>query len=141
MAQRLYQQFPKSLIKEVVSIYAKIPIGATGAVGTLSASANMGIKSVSRTSAGLYVITLGDSASSSTDLYNSLLSVQAMILFNGISAVRTINVKAEAVASAGTITIQCSGPTDASTTTPIATDPDNGSILYLEIKVKNSSVQ
>lgn len=41
----------------------------------------------------------------------------------------------------GFITIRCNGPTDASTTTPIATDPANGSTLYFQLYLNNSSVQ
>lgn len=133
MANRYYQQFPKSLIKEVVSVFANIPIGASGAVQTLNQSKNMGIKSVTRTSAGLYVITLGSSPQNSVDKYNSLLMVSSQILFNGVSAVRSMNVVSEAVISSGQIVIQCSSGGS-------AVDPDSGSIIMLEIKLKNSSV-
>lgn len=141
MAQRLYQQFQKTLATEVISIFANIPIGATGAVGTLAKSANMGIKSVTRTSAGLYVITFGNSVDASIDKYVSLLGVDQVVLYNGISAVSQFNIVSEAVAASGSVTIQYAGPTNSSTTTPVAVDPDSGSILYLEFRLRNSNVQ
>jgi len=140
MAQRLYQQFQKTLVKEVVSVYANIPIGATGAVGTLAASKNMGIKSVTRTSAGLYVITLGNSVSGDVDKYNSLLAVNCTVVVDGITAVPAFNVKTDAVAASGAITIQFSAATSGGNTALAATDPASGSIIMLEIKLKNSAV-
>ncbi len=133
MAQRLYQQFPKSLIKEVVSVYAKIPIGATGAVGVLDAKANMGIKAVVRNSAGNYTITLGNAVNGQLDQYNSLLMVAHAVLFNGVSAAPDFNVVSEDVIGAAQVVVQFS-------VGGVATDLDDTSILYLEIKVKNSSV-
>lgn len=43
--------------------------------------------------------------------------------------------------SGGYITFQCMGPTNSSTTTPIATDPASGSLMILEIILNNSGVQ
>jgi hypothetical protein len=140
MAQRLYQQFQKTLVKEVVSIYANVPIGATGAVGTLAASKNMGIKSVTRTSAGLYVITLGNSVSGNVDKYNNLLAVNCSVVVNGITAVPAFNVVTDAVAASGAITVQFSAATAAGNTALTATDPASGSVLLFEIKLKNSAV-
>lgn len=41
----------------------------------------------------------------------------------------------------GYIDFQCVGATDSSTTTPVATDPANGSTLHLAILLSNSQVQ
>ncbi len=132
MAARMYQQFPKSLIKEVVSIYASVPIGAAGAVQTLDPTRNMGIKSIVRQSAGLYLITLGVSNQPQIDKYNQLLAVSAVCIFAGISASPSVNVAVDAVHSLGQLSIQFSEAGS-------AVDPDSGSILKIEIKLKNST--
>jgi hypothetical protein len=137
MAARLYQQFQGSLEKRVVVLYANIPIGATGAVGTLDSAKNQGIKSVTRSSAGKYVITFGISSPAQTDNYQRVLSVTPQILLSTVSATVTgFQVMVDS-ASTGSVTIQAVGPTDASTTTPIAVDPDDGAILLVEIVLKN----
>lgn len=137
MASRFFQQFPKSLIKEVCSIFAAVPIGATGAVGTLDPKRNMGIQSVVRVSTGQYLITLGSLVSQpfpQIDKYDSLLDVSFAIINPTISAVQNMTILSDAVHSAGQVTVQFSAAGS-------AVDPDNGAFLRLEIKVKNSAVQ
>ncbi len=134
MAAGYFHQFQKTLVRECVMLHAKVPIGATGAVGTLAKLANLGIYSVTRTSAGLYVITLGNLSTSSVAKYAFLLGVDARTLFNGITAAPIMNIVSETVATTGQITLQYSSG-------GVATDPDSGSILYLNIFLKNSGVQ
>jgi len=136
MAQRYYQQFQKTLVKEVVSVFAKISIGASGAPTLLNYASCQGINSIVRNSAGNYTLVLGQPTPlpGHVDQYAFLLSVDQSVLFNGISAVPHFNVVSESVASAGSITFQYSSASGT------AMDPDSGSVLLLEIKLKNSHV-
>lgn len=137
MASRFFQQFPKSLIKEVCTVFAAVPIGATGSVGTLDPKKNMGIQSVVRVSAGKYLVTLGSLVSApfpQVDKYDSLLSVEYTMVNATISTVQSMTVVSDAVHSLGQLTVQLSAAGS-------AVDPDNGAVLRLEIKVKNSSSQ
>lgn len=139
MAQRKYEQFQQSLEKGVVTIYGNVPIGATGAVGTLVATKNQGIYSVVRNSAGNYTINLGISASS-PDKYQRLMAANVQVLFGTVAAATSgYQVWADNSAS-GNVIIQFYGPTNSSTTTQIAADPDNGATLLIELKFKNSTV-
>jgi hypothetical protein len=139
MAQRKFEQFQLSLEKEVVTLYGNIPIGATGAVGTLTKNQNQGINSVVRNSTGNYTITFGNSAQNTIDKYVRAVSVDVQVLFGTVSAVAGYQIFADNSAS-GNIIIQFTGPTSSSVTTPVAVDPDNGAVLLLAVSLKNSSV-
>jgi hypothetical protein len=66
-----------SIQKKFVTLFGNIPIGSTGAVGTLDPTKNLGIKSVVRNSAGKYTITL-------TQPYNYLMFMDyALVLASG----------------------------------------------------------
>ena len=136
MASRLLKQFQYSLEDRVTSIFANIPIGASGAVGTLDPVKNQGILSVTRNSTGKYTIVLGASSLSKIDYYKRLLSLDVTVLQSGIPTTLDVSVDTDSVASAGSVVIQFSAPTNASTTTPIAADPNNGAVLLLHIRVK-----
>ena len=136
MASRLLKQFQYSLEDRVTSIFANIPIGAAGAVGTLDPVKNQGILSVTRNSTGKYTIVLGASSLSKIDYYKRLLSLDVTVLQSGIPTTLNVSVDTDSVASAGSVVIQFSGPTNASTTTPIAADPNSGAVLLLHIRVK-----
>jgi hypothetical protein len=118
--------------RELKMVHAKIAIGASGAP-TLNAAASLGVASVTRTSAGLYQLTLSNK-------YNSLVAVEAVLLNSSISQHTKIQLKAEDVASAKTVDFWTLAPTNSSTTTLIATDPTNGATLYLTFYLKNTSV-
>lgn len=139
MASHNFQQFQYGLEKYPVTLYANIPIGATGAVGTLDPKQNQGIYSVTRSSAGVYVITLGNLPQVQIDKYFRVLMAQAVILNATVAGMR-FEMVADAVASAGTLTIRFVGPTAAGDTTPIAVDPPNGAVILLNVVLKNSSV-
>ena len=136
MANRLLKQFQYSLEDKVTTLFANIPIGATGAVGTLDPTKNQGILSVTRNSTGKYTIVLGAASTAVIDRYKRLLSLDVMIVKSGVPAVTICSVDTDAVATTGSIVIQFQGPTNASTTTPIAADPDNGSVVLLNIVVR-----
>ncbi len=164
MANRFGNQFRNSIDKALWDIYAVVAIGATGAC-TLkfwnpstaaytnaatsgAAQGAEGVRSISRTSAGLYVITLQDS-------WRRLLDVDCMI-FNAsgipqssttastagglvmgvLSGTSDTNV---ASATAPIITVQFSAPTSSSVTTLIAADPTSGDSLRFHFTLQNSS--
>lgn len=118
--------YPEKGVKEVgiVKLWLKAAIGATGAV-TLNAAGSKGIASITRTSAGLYQITLDEP-------YAALLMANAFVVFSTLQDL-TFQVKAEDVASAKTIDLWCK-------TAATATDPTDGSSLRVELILKNSSV-
>jgi ATP phosphoribosyltransferase len=130
MASRNFQRV-QAASKEAKLLFAHITIGASGAP-TLSASQSLGVASISRTSAGLYVLTLSDT-------YNSLLHVQAVVQNSSVDDIQ-LQIKSEDVDGAKTITFNTKAPTDASTTTQVVADPADGTVLRLMIWVKNTNV-
>lgn len=122
-------QFSSSFVKGKVSLYAQVAIGATGAP-TLSAANSKGIASIARNSAGKYTITLQDN-------YYSFLCVNASVLLaSGLAAcVSQPCVVSQAVQTTKTVVVQFVDFAGA------AVEVDNGAVLYLEIKLNNSSAQ
>lgn len=122
---RRYNQFRLSLEKSIVDLYAQVTIGATGAP-TLVAASSKGIASISRSSAGDYVLTLSDKYVGLLDF--SVITQNA----TGISASADVGIKAQSVASAKTIEFVCS-------TGGVATDPASGDRLFIKISLKAST--
>ena len=123
MASRRFNQFFYSLISKPVKLFMNVTVGATGAP-TLVAANSKGIASITRTSAGLYVITLQDQ-------YMKLLAVNAMML--KVTA-EDITVQVSAInLTAKTVTIFTKAAA-------VATDPTSGSQMYLEFTMSNSSI-
>lgn len=122
MANRNFNRF-QALEKEVKALYADVAIGATGAP---TLTEGLGVASVVRDSAGVYIITLQDK-------YNRLMQVSAVQLAAAAEEL-TIQLEAEAVATSKTVTIRCIDAAAAET------DPSNGSRLLIRIDVKNSTV-
>lgn len=137
MANRLFTQFRWSMEKNPATIWANVAIGATGAP-TLSAVNSKGVRSITRTSAGLYVITLGVSgANANTDIYNGLFMVShKFIVASGTPAAPLMYVVSQAVATAGTVTVQFTAVNGTS-----ATDPASGETLLLEFALKTSTAK
>lgn len=131
MANRNFHR-SQSLTREHKVIHAKVTIGGSGAP-TLDADASMGVASFSRSSAGLYVLTLDDK-------YSSLLNAHVMLLNATIDDIQ-VQIDAEAVASAKTVTFQCKAPTNSSTTTKIAADPASGTVLLITLELKNTDLK
>jgi len=159
MASRWFTQYTYSPDNGTCLIHARVTIGATGAPtltklnadGTFSsaptaasttkpplsyAAGYSGVQAISRTSTGLYVLTLQDP-------YTELLDFN--VTFNvagGISAVTNVSLVqgagTSATANPAVFTFQCSGPTNSSTTTLIATDPDNGCVMHVALALKSS---
>lgn len=130
MANRYFNQFRLSLEKSVVDLFADVTFGGTGAP-TLVAANSKGVASISRTSAGLYVITLSDS------YVTPLLMVNHRFIKNSatIPAAPLMYVVTQAVGTvaAPTITIQF----DAVAGT--AADPDSGDEVLLQFTLRNST--
>jgi hypothetical protein len=121
----------------VKQIFAKVTFGASGAP-TLSSANSKGVSSISRSSAGRYVITMGCPASSQAamvDKYKKFLSAKHTFFTTGNPAAPLMKLHAEALSTAGTITIQFLA-VDGTT----ATDPASGEVVYLEVKLGDSNV-
>lgn len=132
MANRYFSQFQLTLEKQPCHLWASVAIGASGAP-TLSAINSKGIKSITRTSAGLYVVTMG--VGTATDIYNRLLFVShRFIVASGAPAAPLMFVVSQAIATAGTVTIKFTA-VDGTT----ATDPASGETMLLEFDLKNST--
>jgi hypothetical protein len=123
MANRNFHRV-QSLAREVKSVYANVSIGASGAP-TLNANSSVGVASVSRDSAGVYIFTLDDK-------YNALLHVD-VIMLEATAEDITFQIESEDVSSAKTIQIQCKAAA-------VETDPSDGSVLLVKIDLKNTSV-
>jgi hypothetical protein len=123
MANRNFNR-KQALEKEVKEIYAKVAIGASGAP-TLNVAQSLGVASISRTSAGLYVLTLQDK-------YMRLMHASIEVVTPSAENIK-VHVSAEAVASARTITFRA-------VAAAVATDPASGDTLLISLQLKNSSV-
>ena len=120
MANRNFNDM-QALEKEVKKLYAEIAIGASGAP---TLTAGLGISSVSRNAAGDYTLTLADN-------YDKLLGFNGIIEDTSAEDI-TFQIDTEAVAS-GTIDFYTK-------TADTATDPSDGSSLWVEVTVRNTSV-
>jgi hypothetical protein len=121
MASRAF--FPiQSAAREVKHVFAKVAIGSSGAP-TLSGPDSPGVSSISRTSAGLYVLTLADT-------YPSLVAFQVTLVDDDLADV-TFQVKADAIASTGAITFSCkAGASEA--------EVADGATLLIHVMARNS---
>lgn len=128
MANRWFNQFQKSLEKEVVNLFAVVSFGAAGAPTLNTSNNSKGIASISRTAQGSFLITLQDS-------YWKFLSLDGVFLTSGAGpAAGTIALSAEDVdlQAGGTLQLQTQNG-------GINTDPASGEVLYLHLVLSNSS--
>lgn len=110
-----------------VHIYCQVTIGSTGAPTLLQTGGF--VASISRASAGDYIITL-------VDKYNKLLGLDIAINSgSSAAAAPDWNIKAESVASAKTLEVVFRDNSG------VATDPASGEKLYIVIKCQNSTAQ
>lgn len=124
MANSRLFQFRYSYERDLVDLYLKATVGAAGA---LTITAQKGITSVTRNSAGNYTILL-------KDLFNLFMIADSM--FNsGASApaAPNMNIVATSVTSAQTIQVQFRNLAGA------ATDPASGEIMHIHIVCRNAS--
>ena len=123
MANRRFQRI-QSLTREVKLLHAKVAIGASGAP-TLDSEVSLGFASITRDSAGVYILTLEDK-------YNKLVGFKVMQQAAAAEDL-TFQIESEDVASAKTIQFQCKAA-------DTETDPSDGSSLFIEVALKNTSV-
>jgi hypothetical protein len=135
MANRYFTNQQFALEKSVVSLFARVTFGATGAP-TLVVSQSKGISSITRVSAGKYTIVLG--AGVSLDTYPKLLMARHVFDESGnggtAPAAPSMFVAANATATANvaslTVTFNTAGT---------ATDPASGEAVLLELTLGNST--
>lgn len=129
MSRKMGFQFRYSYERDIYDVLLKVNIGASGAPTIASGNAK-GVTSISRTSAGLYVITLDNT-------YNRLLDCSSQsISGSSAQAAPLMTIVSETVATTKLVTLQYRA-IDNST----ATDPASGEVLLIKISVRNSSGQ
>lgn len=123
MANRTFNR-KQALEKEIKEVYAEIAIAGSGAP---TLTYGTGVASISRTSTGLYVLTLQDTYTRLMAADVSILSASAQDLISQLQA--------ESVASAKTVTFRTQEAAG------VVADPSNGSKLFVKLDLKNSSVR
>lgn len=127
MANRNFNR-AQNLEKEVKGLFADVAIGGSG-VSTLTKG--LGVTSVARDSAGVYIVTLDDK-------YNRLMKFGVIALSASVLGL-TFELEAEDVDGAKTIQFRAVGPTAVGDTTPIETEIPSGTRLLIDIQLKNST--
>lgn len=124
MANSRLFQFRYSYQRDMVDIVARVAIGASGAPTLL---AGKGIVSISRVSAGRYLVTLKDN-------FRKLAMVDQVAVSASAPAAPSMFVAVDNVSSATapSITIQMNAA-------GVATDPASGEVLLLRISTVNAS--
>jgi len=136
MANRFFNQFKKTMEKEVVSLYAHVTFGATGAP-TLDAVNSKGIVSITRLSAGKYRVVFGTTAQSKDSYYKFFSAYPVFLVASGVPAAPEMfitNLQHNVVANCY-IDIQFLNQSS------VATDPASGEQVYLRFDLGNSSAQ
>jgi len=135
LANRYFTQFYWTLEKNPVTLWARVTFGALG-FPTLDFANSKGFKSITRSSAGRYVVTFGtNSTVQPVDIYNRLLFADACpVVASGNSASPDLTVVLDAVATLGQVTIQFDSG-------GVATDPAVGEAVLLKFDLKNSTAQ
>lgn len=120
MANRGFSR-KQALEKQVCEIYAKVTIGASGAP---TLTTGYGVTSITRTSAGLYQLTLADK-------YTSLKNMEVIFLSSTAQDIRA-QIKAETVATTKLVDFfTLTGATE--------TDPSSGQVMLIKFDLKNTS--
>jgi len=136
MANRWFNQFQKTLEKEVVSIFARVTFGASGAP-TLVTSVSKGVVSVTRNSAGKYTFVFG-TQTGLLDVYPNLLMVKHVFDESGNGGTAPASpgmyILANNVAVSGTSSLQIEFNSAGT-----ATDPASGEAVFLQFMFKNST--
>lgn len=137
MANRYLTQYQLTLEKKVTTVFAHVTFGASGAP-TLDAPNSKGVVSVTRSSAGKYVIVFGTKAGM-LDTYVKLLGVDPTFDTSGAAgaapAAPTLAVVANSVSVAGTCSLTVQFFNSAGT----ATDPASGEGVYIAFTFKDST--
>lgn len=120
-------QFHVSYVAKAVSLYASVSFGASGAP-TLVSGTGMGIVSITRSSAGRYVLAL-------TGPYGALLGVRHAFVKATAPTSPSLYIVADATASlsAPSITIQFNAA-------GTATDPASGEVALIELVLADTGL-
>lgn len=126
MANRRFYQFRFALEPMVTELFAHVTFGAAGAP-TLDAAQSRGILSITRSSAGIYVIRLQDN-------YNRLLMAKHIFINATAPASPGFFITNDSVSSstAPALTVEFNSA-------GVATDPGSGEQVRLQIVLKNSN--
>lgn len=127
MANRLFNQFRKSLVKGTVELFLRVDFGASGEP-TISTDAKekLGISSIARSAEGTFLITLQDKYLRLIDFSCTFDAGSA-----GPAAPEVSLSDVSVSSSTPTITMLTqAGGTD--------TDPDDGEVAYIKIGLSNS---
>jgi hypothetical protein len=135
MANRFFNQFGKTLEKEVVSLFLHATFGASGAV-TLDAVNSKGIASMTKIGTGAYRIVFGTTPKS-LDVYYKFFAAMATFKTGGSPAAAQdmyiTDLKHNIVGSCY-IDVQFND-------SGASTNPGSGEEVFMEIKLGNSSAQ
>jgi hypothetical protein len=134
MANRFFNQFDKTLEKEVVSLFAHATFGASGAV-TLDAVNSKGIVSISKTATGKYRILFGTTAKS-LDVYYKFFNMVPVFVSSAAPAAPEMYITSLHHNIVGDCYIDVQFHIGG-----VATNPASGEQLYLAIQLGNSSAQ
>jgi hypothetical protein len=134
VANRYGKQFGYTLEQDVYSLYGRFVVGSTGAVGTGTVKGG-GVSGITRSSTGLYVITLSDK-------WNCMLEFNAWIVSasgnSGVAKVEPLNATPGNFQSDfranGSFSVLCLDYAGA------AVDPASTDIFYFKVALRNSSV-
>lgn len=131
MANRSFHRHLGSLEIDVVTLYAKFAVGASGAP-TLDTSNSKGVASVTRDSAGQYTLLF-------SDYYQRLLWADAKLFSTSASNPTTDGVgfrlEADALSTAKTCQVQFFALDDGA-----AADVLDGQVVYMKFELRNSTV-
>lgn len=132
MADRSFNNAYRSLELEVVNLYAKVTIGATGAP-TLVAASSKGIASITRNSTGEYKVTLSDK-------YNALLWGAAGLITTTASDATSVGIGSRlevdsVTAATPYVQFQFYALDDGA-----AADPASGAVVLIKLELKNTTV-
>jgi hypothetical protein len=150
MADRYGYQFTSSLIPRVWLIDGYVSVGASGAVLNTAAGTNLdaagqpiylpkGVKSIVRSSAGLYVISLGDSSGlTTTDTYVNVVNASIVPVCS-----TPTNINGQVVSwnlASGGLSTKVTAITVRFQTGGVETDLPSGSGWLFTLHMKNSQV-
>lgn len=126
MANRYTNQFRAQLEKRCNSIFMHVSFGAAGAP-TLDVPNSKGIVSITRNSAGLYTVVFGTN-SKSLDAYVKLLCINKIFFEASGTSDRQTVLRANNISNNNLASLQIEFDNPNGT----ASDPDNGSQVYME---------
>ena len=143
MANRQMDGELRSFVKERCFVDARVSVGSAGAV-TLDTVNSIGVLSVTRASAGNWVVQFGYAGNVNvTETYSRLLAFSWFSTTSGVGTNTASTIGQAAIAlnvinTTGAVTVLLTGPTAAGNTAQVATDPANGEVIHLSFQVKNS---